>query len=394
MTPPNHKPTIPATEYRERWQKVQAMMAAQDLDFLVAYADDRAVFGPAHARWLANFPVHFEPVCILMPPQGEPIMLVGPESDQYALLGGQIADVRILREFTHPDEDYPYSTIQSLTEIMADTGTNLQKVRRVGLGGQGLMGAAIMTAFEEALPEVAWVDVENALCNLRAQKSAAEIEVIRYAYHIAEAGFRAAVDTIQTGVSEREVAAEIEAAMRRAGAEGTGIDTIVASGPNSRPILARSTFRQIEPDELVLLTIAPRYEGYHAAIGRPVLIGNPGDEVSHALDVAIQAQQSCFKTMRPGIEGREVEAIGRQIVAEGGLGSYFLYSGVHSVGVIEFEPPIFGPSSPAKLEKDMIISIDIPMFNTPWGGLRIEDGYLITDTGAEQLHQTPYRIQK
>jgi Xaa-Pro aminopeptidase len=394
MTPPNHRPTIPATEYRERWQKVPAMMADQHFDFLVAYADDRAVFGPAHARWLANFPVHFEPVCILMPPQGEPIMLVGPESDQYALLAGQIGDVRILREFTHPDEDYPYSTIQSLTEIMADTGTNLRAVRRVGLGGQGLMGAAIMRAFEEALPEVAWVDVENALCNLRAQKSAAEIEVIRYAYQIAEVGFRAAVDTIQVGVLEREVAAEIEAAMRRAGAEGTGIDTIVASGPNSRPILARSTFRPIEPDELVLLTIAPRYEGYHAAIGRPVLIGNPGDEVSHALDVAIEAQQSCFKAMQPGIEGRAAEAMGRQIVAEGGLGSYFLYSGVHSVGVIEFEPPIFGPSSPAKLEKDMIISIDIPMFNTPWGGLRIEDGYLITAAGAEQLHQTPYKIQK
>jgi Xaa-Pro aminopeptidase len=394
MTPSNHRPTIPATGYRERWQKVQAMMAAQDLDFLVAYADDRAVFGPAHARWLANFPVHFEPVCILMPPQGEPIMLVGAESDQYALLAGQIADVRILREFTHPDEDYPYSTIQSLTEIMADTGTNLRAVRRVGLGGQGLMGAAIIRAFEEALPEVAWVDVENVLCNLRAQKSPAEIEVIRYAYQIAEAGFRAAVDTIQVGVSEREVAAEIEAAMRRAGAEGTGIDTIVASGPNSRPILARSTFRQIGPDELVLLTIAPRYEGYHAAIGRPVLIGNPGDEVNYALDVAIRAQQSCSQAMRPGIEGRAVEAIGRQIVAEGGLESYFLYSGVHSLGVIEFEPPIFGPSSPAKLEKDMIISIDIPLFNTPWGGLRIEDGYLITDTGAEQLHQTPYKIQK
>ena len=64
------------------------------------------------------------------------------------------------------------------------------------------------------------------------------------------------------------VAAEIEAAMRRAGAEGTGIDTIVASGPNTRPILARATFRPIGADDLVLLTIAPCYEGYHAAIGR------------------------------------------------------------------------------------------------------------------------------
>ena len=388
------KPQIPATEYPQRWRKVQVMMAAQNLDFLVAYADDRASFGPAHARWLANFPVHFEPACILMPRQGKPVMLVGPESDQYALLAGQITDVRVLREFTHPDEDYPYAKIQSLAEIMAEIGQDMAAVQRVGLGGRGLIGADVMTAFKAALPEVEWVDAENALCDLRAQKSPAELEVIRYAYKIAEAGFEAAVKTIAVGVTEREVAAEIETAMRRAGAEGTGIDTIVASGPNTRPILARSTFRRIAPDDLVLLTIAPRYEGYHAAIGRVVLVGDPGPEIKRALEVAIQAQQACFKALRPGIEGRQVEAIGRQIVTAAGLGQYFLYSGVHSVGVIEFEPPIFGPSSPATLKKDMVISIDIPMFNTPWGGLRIEDGYLMTANGAEPLHHTPYHIQK
>jgi Xaa-Pro aminopeptidase len=218
--------------------------------------------------------------------------------------------------------------------------------------------------------------------------------VIRYAYKIAEAGFQAAVDTIRPGATEREVAAEIETAMRRAGAEGTGIDTIVASGPNTRPILARSTFRPIGANDLVLLTIAPRYEGYHAAIGRVVLVGNPGDEIRRALDVAIRAQQACCDALRPGIEGCAVEAIGRKIVTEGNLGQYFLYSGMHSVGVIEFEPPIFGPSNPATLKKDMVISIDIPMFNTPWGGLRIESGYLITASGAELLHHTPFRIQR
>ena len=182
--------------------------------------------------------------------------------------------------------------------------------------------------------------------------------------------------------------------MRRAGAEGTGIDTIVASGPNSRPILARSTFRRIEPDDLVLLTVAPRYEGYHAAIGRVVLVGDPGPEVRRALDTAIRAQRAAAAALRPGREGRQVEAVGRGIVADAGLGQYFLYSGLHSVGVIEFEPPIFGPSSPATLEENMVISIDIPMFNAPWGGLRIEDGYVITATGAEPLNRTPYEIQK
>jgi Xaa-Pro aminopeptidase len=387
-------PTIPADEYPARWSKVQTMLAEQDLDYLVAYADDRATFGPAHARWLANFPVHFEPACILLSRDGTPVMLVGPESDQYALLAGQIADVRVLRELTHPDEDYPFSIIQSLSEIIADISRGKPAVGRVGIGGRGLIGADLWSAFQTALPGAEWVDVEGALCDLRAQKSPAEMEVIRYAYQIAEEGFQAAVEAIAPGVAEREVAAEIDAAMRRAGSEGTGIDTIVASGPNTRPILARSTFRCIEANDMVLLTIAPRYEGYHAAIGRLVMLGDPGAEIRRALEVAVRAQQACAAALRPGIEGRQVETIGRRIVEQAGLGQYFLYSGVHSLGVIEFEPPIFGPSSSAVLKEDMIISIDIPMFNAPWGGLRVENGYHITADGAVPLHNTPYWIQK
>ena len=98
--------------------------------------------------------------------------------------------------------------------------------------------------------------------------------------------------------------------------------------------------------------------------------------------------------LRPGVEGRAVEAVGRRIVEEAGLGDYFLYSGVHSVGVIEFEPPIFGPSSSASIAAGMVISVDIPMFNAPWGGLRVEDGYLVTETAAEKLHETPFWIRK
>jgi len=80
------------------------------------------------------------------------------------------------------------------------------------------------------------------------------------------------------------------------------------------------------------------------------------------------------------------------IVEDAGLGQHFLYSGVHSVGVIEFEPPIFGPSSAAVIEPDMIISVDIPLFDAPWGGLRVEDGYRIGADGVERLNQAPYLI--
>ena len=211
-------------------------------------------------------------------PGGAPVMLCGPETGEYAELASRISDVRVLREFTHPDEDYPFTTIQTLAEIVSEVISDWGSIRKIGLAGRGLISAGLLASFEASLPSAEWKDVENAICDIRARKSHAEIAVIRYGYQIAEAGLMAAVDAICVGATEREVAAEAECAMRRMGAEGTGIDTIVASGPNSRPILARSTFRIIQPDELVLLTVAPRYEGYHAAIGRPVLVGDPGGD--------------------------------------------------------------------------------------------------------------------
>lgn len=392
MTHAPEHPTIAADEFLQRWAGVQQMMQAHALDLLIAYADDRAVFGPAHARWLANFPVHFEPCCILIAREGPPVLLCGPESDQYALAVGQVSDVRILRELTHPDEDYPFSHIEGLDAVVASLVPEREAVRRVGLAGRVLVGADLLAAFQRALPGAAWVDAEGWMCGLRAVKSPAEIAVMRHAYRIAQQGLDAAVAAIRPGVTERAVAAEAEAAMRRAGAEGTGIDTIVAAGPHTRPILARSTFRPIAENDLVLLTVAPRYEGYHAAIGRPVFVGDPGAAARHARAAATRAQEACALALRPGIEGRQVEAVGRRIMEEAGLGDAFLYSGVHSVGVIEFEPPIFGPSSPAWLEPGMVISVDIPVFNAPWGGLRVEDGYLITGDGCERLNSTPYLL--
>jgi Xaa-Pro aminopeptidase len=389
----NRKPVIPLEEYPKRWVKVQGLMKDQDLDLLIAYADDHAVFGPAHCRWLANIPIHFEPVCILFHQTGQPIVLCGPESPDYIRHVGQIQDVRVLEEFCHPNEDYPHTKIESLAEIISDI-MDISAVKRIGLAGGDLMGAPVYLAFKNVLKHAEWVDVENAVCMLRAIKTPAEMEVIRYAYEIAEIGFRAAVEAIRPGVTEREVAAVIEGAMRKAGAEGTGIDTMVGSGPNSRTLMCRTTFREIGENELVQVTVAPRYEGYHGAIGRPVLVGKQDSRMMEALEAAIHAEKTCAQNMVPGVEGRLAEAKARKIMEAAGYGESFLYSGIHSVGVIEFEPPIFGPSQAELIGAGMVLSIDIPVFNTPWGGFRIENGYYITENGSEPLTNIDYIIQK
>ena len=386
-------PTIPVGEYRERWEKVQELMDRKGLDLFLAYADDHAVFGPAYARWLANFPVHFEPICILMSRDKEPILLCGAESDGYAMLVGQIPDVRILEEFTHPDEDYLHTRIQNLQAVAADL-VDIKSIKKIGIAGQSLLGAYAYLKSQQAFPNAQWVDIEHDMSLLRAKKSKAELEVIRYAYGIAQRGMQAAMDAIRAGAIEREVAAIVEYTMRMAGAEGTGIDTMIGSGDNSRHVISRTTFREIQEGDIVQVTIAPRYEGYHGAVARPIFVGEPKDEALHALEAAHRAQLACYRAIRPGIEGREVEAIGRKIMDEANLGKYFQYSGIHSIGIMEFEPPIFGPTQDDKLEEGMTISVDIPVFGAPWGGFRLEDGYLVTANGAERLNLTDYFVIK
>ena len=361
------------------------------MDLVLTYSNDMATAGAAHSRYLTGFPPHFEAVCALLPREGEPILLCGPESEEYARLVGRVEETRVLREFTHPDEDYPYARIQSFGQVVGEL-RGVSRIGRIGVGGLEMIPGGVLDSFKRALPEAEWVDVEAELCSVRAVKSPAEIAVIRYAYSVAEKGMEAAHAAVKPGVTERFVAAEAEYAMRRTGSEGMGIDTIVASGPNTRPILARTTLRRIESDDLVVITLAPRVEGYHGAIARPITVGNPGKETVRAAKTAIHAQSECRAAIRGGVLGRDVEAIGRRVMGEAGWGGNFLYSGVHSIGVVEFEPPIFGPGCGEALRENMVVSVDIPLFDAPWGGLRVEDGYLVREDGCELLSKTAIEL--
>ena len=147
-------PRIPDTEYPQRWARLQAAMAAAGLDLLIAYADDHAVAGPAHARYLADFAPHFEPVCVLMPAAGNPLLLSGPETETYAQLTARIpaGDVRVIREFTHPDEEYPYTVLSPLRDVLAEAEARSgARCRRAGIAGLDLMPMRIYRALEAAL---------------------------------------------------------------------------------------------------------------------------------------------------------------------------------------------------------------------------------------------------
>ena len=207
--------------------------------------------------------------------------------------------------------------------------------------------------------------------------------MIGEAYRIARTGHGGRCRGDSPGVTERDVAAEAEAAMRRAGAEGFGIDTMVASGfDNTTPILARSTFRTITAEDVVCVTLAPRYEGYHAAIARPFLFA-PNAPVEHAIDVARSGQRAGVERLTVGTEGRVAADAVRRVLEGSDTGADLPYVPIHSVGMIEFEPPIFLSSSDVTIADGMALSIDAALFHGPWGGLRVEDGFSIISGRAQ-----------
>ena len=386
------RPVIPAAEFATRRARLRQAMAAAGVDLFIAYADDRATYGQQHARYLFDYQPHFEPALVFVPGDAGAFIATGPESDHFIQAHSHCRDVRLVDCFTHPDEEYPHSRIEPMRDLLATLLSG--RKRRIAIAGLDVLPQSIHRQIR-AGTESEIVSGDGLVLSLRALKSAAEIAVIRHAYGIAEAGMRAGLAAVASGVSEREIAAEAEYTMRRMGSEGMGIDTIVGAGArHTGPILTRTTPRRVTPGDHVLLTIAPRYEGYHGAIGRVAAVGEVPPQIGAAVDAAIAAQDAVRAAMRPGVAGRELDRIARDRCREADLEQYFAYSGIHSVGVVEFEPPIMTSWQEECLAENMVLSIDIPFFFAPWGGLRIEDGFLIGSDGAEPLQTLPRQLHR
>ena len=380
-------PTIDKSEFEERRIKVQRMMKEKNTDLIVAYSDDRFVVGQAHARWLINYQPQFEPALVLVPQEGEIFVLTGAESDEFVRISSYCRQVRVTSEFLHPDEEYPSAKVVTFDSVLQELEDRIgRRIERVGLAGGEQISCRLYNVLESRFAGKLF-DMEPELLKIRAIKSEAEIRVIEYAFSIADKGIEAAYNTIEEGRTEREIAAEAEYVMRRMGSEGTGVELMVSSGPeNTAPILSRTTFRKIRKNDLISLTFAVRYEGYHGPVSRPVILGKPNDEVKRAVDLAIEAQAEARALLRPGAKGYELDRASRRLINENGLGDHFVYTGVHSVGVVEFEPPILTSRSQEVLQENMVFAIDIPLFYNNWGGMRIENGFQIVKNGCRALN--------
>jgi Xaa-Pro aminopeptidase len=237
---------------------------------------------------------------------------------------------------------------------------------------------------------------ERLIEQARAVKDASEIATLREsARRIADVA-RAAFDAARAGVTERHVAGAIEAALRSAGYEHPAFDTIVASGPHSALPHYRAGDRILASGDLVVLDFGGVLDGYCSDLTRTVAIGPPSPEARRLYDAVYDAQQAAFAAVRPGIESTAVDVAARQVLEDRGLGAAFGHGTGHGLGLdVHEDPRITRPRAdvpPVTLEPGMVFTIEPGAYLAGFGGVRIEDDVLVTDSGCELLTHVPREL--
>jgi Xaa-Pro aminopeptidase len=202
--------------------------------------------------------------------------------------------------------------------------------------------------------------------------------------------------SVAAGPSERQVAGVLEAAMREAGFERLAFDTIVASGPHSALPHYRAGDRRLAAGDLVVLDFGGVLDGYCSDLTRTVAIGPPSPEARRLYAAVHAAQQAAIASVRPGVETSTVDAAARNVLQEHGLGDAFGHGTGHGLGLdIHEEPRITWPRPdvPAvPLEAGMVFTVEPGAYVPGFGGVRIEDDVLVTETGCEVLTSVPREL--
>lgn len=255
---------------------------------------------------------------------------------------------------------------------------------RVGFES-GKVTVAQLERWKKVSGQTDFVPCESLLEEIRSVKEPHEIDNLKRAAAIADRAFRHMLTMIVPGVSERDVALELDYFMRRNGAEGSAFETIIAFGENTSLPHAIAGDRMAEQGDFVLMDFGAVVDGYHSDMTRTFVLGDPTPEQDRIYDAVYAAQTAALDAVRPGIEGREADAVARDILKDRGYGDYFGHGLGHGIGLEIHELPVLSPLGKTVLAEGMTVTVEPGVYVPGFGGVRIEDSVVVTASGCERL---------
>ena len=227
--------------------------------------------------------------------------------------------------------------------------------------------------FSGILAEVEMVPVKGMAEKLRTVKEPEEIEYIEKAVAIADAAYDKVSSEIEAGMTEKQVAWEMEKSLRENGSEAIPFEIIVASGPNAALPHARPTDRVINEGEPVVIDMGAKYRGYASDMTRTICVGKPVDKFITIYNIVLDAQEAAESIIKRGMTGHQADSAAREFIEKAGYGELFGHSLGHGVGLAEHELPYLSPNADGTLEDGMVYTVEPGIYLTGWGGVRIED---------------------
>ena len=368
-------------------------MKREGYDIILAYGNEAE---PQFVRYFSAYWPSFETAGVLIAKEGDPMLLIGPESMTYASDRSEIAEIRRLKAFRESSEpEYPGHKLDTFKSVITDILKG-GKVQRLGVAGLPLMTIGVYEALTECMNEYGGVKIEKAdhiVNNIRMIKTESELRCMRVAAEITRRTFDFVLENIKVGMTEQQVVGLALGKMHELGAERESYPLWVLTGKGSNQAISRPRNKVIEKGDMTFLQIGARVDGYASSIGRPVVFGKATDEQRDLIETGYKAQEAVIANLKAGVPACEVAKRHVEYVTSMGYGDWLLYGPCHGNGTMEGEAPWIETSAEFLLEENMSFCVDIFLGSKEKEiGLRMEDVVVITKDGVENLTNYPREL--
>ncbi|EMF0079381.1 aminopeptidase P family protein [Enterococcus hirae] len=285
-----------------------------------------------------------------------------------------------------------FEIIKNVGPIFEEVADLVQKEGLRELGFEETTVSFLEYSVLEEIIDAQLIPISGMIEELREIKDEEEIAIIEKACSIADLAYDHILKMIQPGMTEIEVANQLDFYMRSLGASGVSFETIVASGLRSAMPHGVASKKIIEQGDLITIDFGCYYEDYVSDMTRTFAIGDPGEQLKEIYQIVLEAQLAVLEVAKPGVTGKQLDAVARDYITKHGYGEAFGHSTGHGIGLEIHE----GPNVSVRAEKQFVpgnIITDEPGIYLPGiGGVRIEDDLLITSNGNRVLTHSPKEL--
>ncbi len=354
----------------DRIVQLQAALRRRKIDALL-------VSQPENRRFLSGYTIADHGIH-----ESSGFLLIPASSNPYLLTDARFTLQAQEEAFLFQVELYSKGLLPLLEKLTAQLG-----IRTLGFESEYILHSTFLKLSDLAEKRGLVLKPQTDLVEaMRIVKTEEELALLRRSTQLNEKVFQSVFNTIEPGMTEREIALALDLTMREMGAEGPSFETIVAFGTNAARPHAVPTDRELKAGELVLIDMGLVYKGYCSDMTRTFVAGKPDPTFLDRHRLVRRAMLAGIDAIRDGVTGYEVDRAARQVIIDGGYGDNFGHALGHGVGLAVHEEPRLSARNRKQLRTGMVVTVEPGIYLPEWGGIRLENMVIVGENGCEVIN--------